>query len=91
MIQDHPAILVAGVIAPARALGLRTTAEGVERSSQLAVLRELGCDTAQGYLISRPLPPNQLDSVLREKHSYRDRQSTVRPPVPVHAAFTPHP
>ncbi|WP_258803065.1 putative bifunctional diguanylate cyclase/phosphodiesterase [Pseudarthrobacter sp. NS4] len=49
------AILVAGVIAPAKALGLKTTAEGVERETQLAVLRELGCDTAQGYLISRPL------------------------------------
>ena len=54
------AILVAGVIAPAKALGLRTTAEGVERESQLSVLRELGCDTAQGYLISRPLPADEL-------------------------------
>lgn len=54
------AILVAGVIAPAKALGLNTTAEGVERETQLSVLRELGCDTAQGYLISRPLPPDEL-------------------------------
>lgn len=56
------AILVAGVIAPAKALGLRTTAEGVERETQLAVLRELGCDTAQGYLISRPLSAADLDT-----------------------------
>lgn len=55
------AILVAGVITPAKALGLKTTAEGVEREAQLAVLRELGCDTAQGYLISRPLPAEELD------------------------------
>lgn len=54
------AILVAGVITPAKSLGLKTTAEGVERETQLAVLRELGCDTAQGYLISRPLPPQDL-------------------------------
>ncbi|WP_189337463.1 putative bifunctional diguanylate cyclase/phosphodiesterase [Arthrobacter sp. AFG7.2] len=53
-------ILVAGVMASARALGLRTTAEGVERETQLAVLRELGCGTAQGYLIARPLPPAEL-------------------------------
>ncbi|MHA7293875.1 putative bifunctional diguanylate cyclase/phosphodiesterase [Arthrobacter sp. HLT1-21] len=57
------AILVAGVITPARAIGLRTTAEGVEREAQLDVLRELGCDTAQGYLISRPLPAADLDAV----------------------------
>ncbi|MCX6497350.1 MAG: EAL domain-containing protein [Arthrobacter sp.] len=55
------AILVAGVIAPAKAIGLRTTAEGVERETQLAILRDLGCDTAQGYLISRPLPAEELD------------------------------
>ena len=56
------AILVAGVMASARALGLQTTAEGVERETQLATLRELGCDTAQGYLIARPLPPAVLDA-----------------------------
>ncbi|MET3812382.1 EAL domain-containing protein [Arthrobacter sp. UYEF3] len=46
----------------AKAMGLRTTAEGVERDAQLAILRKLGCDTAQGYLISRPLPAEELDS-----------------------------
>ncbi|WP_406636715.1 putative bifunctional diguanylate cyclase/phosphodiesterase [Pseudarthrobacter quantipunctorum] len=54
------AVLVASVMASARALGLRTTAEGVERETQLEVLRDLGCDTAQGYLIARPLPPAEL-------------------------------
>ncbi len=41
-------------------LGLRVVAEGVEDARSLAVLRELGCDTAQGYLVSRPLPPDRL-------------------------------
>ncbi|MBG6181406.1 putative bifunctional diguanylate cyclase/phosphodiesterase [Arthrobacter sp. CAN_A1] len=50
------AILVASVLSLGRDLNLKTTAEGVERETQLAVLRELGCDTAQGYLISRPQP-----------------------------------
>ena len=63
------AILVASVIAPAKALGLRTTAEGVERETQLAVLRELGCDTAQGYLISRPLPAAELDRALTAREA----------------------
>lgn len=61
------AILVTGVITPAKAMGLTTTAEGVERVTQLAVLRQLGCDTAQGYLISRPLPAPELDQVLKNR------------------------
>lgn len=56
-------MLVAGVIAPARALGLSTTAEGVERQTQLA----LNLVTAQGYLISRPLPAPGIDTVLRAR------------------------
>jgi diguanylate cyclase (GGDEF)-like protein/PAS domain S-box-containing protein len=48
--------IVAGVIRLAQALGLLTIAEGVEDPAQLAVLRELGCDQAQGYLFGRPQP-----------------------------------
>ena len=46
--------IVASTIALAHALGLRSVAEGVETDEQLAVLREMGCDFAQGYLVSRP-------------------------------------
>ena len=55
------ALLVGGVIDAAHALGLTVTAEGVERPGQLSRLRELGCDTAQGYLISRPVAAIDLD------------------------------
>ncbi|MCB5281101.1 Phytochrome-like protein cph2 [Arthrobacter sp. ES1] len=85
------AILVSGVIAPAKALGLTTTAEGVERQTQLTILQELGCDTAQGYLISRPLPADHLDTVLRAKHARTEPRHTPAPPAPVHAAFTNSP
>ncbi|MCW2522487.1 MAG: hypothetical protein JWO63_822 [Frankiales bacterium] len=62
-IDDDPAaaVLVRGVIDTAHAYGLKVTAEGVERPAQLAVLRELGCDSAQGYLIRRPGPAHELD------------------------------
>jgi len=46
--------IVASTIALAHALGLRSIAEGVETHEQLALLREMGCDFAQGYLLSRP-------------------------------------
>ncbi|MBV1789545.1 EAL domain-containing protein [Marinobacterium sp. D7] len=46
--------LVKAIIAMSQALGLSVVAEGVETSEQLGLLRELGCDQAQGYLICRP-------------------------------------
>lgn len=64
-IDAHPADaqLLAGVIGAAHTLGMRVVAEGVERESQLTRLRELGCDSTQGYLICRPAPPAQLPSL----------------------------
>ncbi len=46
--------IVASTIALAHALGLQSVAEGVETTEQLDLLREMGCDFAQGYLLSRP-------------------------------------
>ena len=52
--------IVTTVISLARTLSLAVVAEGVETELQLGVLRELGCDYAQGYLFARPLPYDQL-------------------------------
>src|SRR6476646_1032906 len=48
-------VIVKSVIDLAHGLGLTATAEGVETPEQLAMLREMGCDTAQGFLIAQPL------------------------------------
>jgi diguanylate cyclase (GGDEF)-like protein len=56
--------LVAAIIAMADALGMTTIAEGVETAAQSARLRQLGCARVQGYLYSRPLPPNQVPAML---------------------------
>jgi EAL domain-containing protein (putative c-di-GMP-specific phosphodiesterase class I) len=48
--------LIAASIAMGHQLGMEVIAEGVETEDQLARLAELGCDMAQGYLISRPMP-----------------------------------
>ena len=45
-------------------LGLRSIAEGVETADQLARLRELGCDQAQGYLFARPMPPIDIAAAV---------------------------
>jgi EAL domain-containing protein (putative c-di-GMP-specific phosphodiesterase class I) len=47
--------IVQGVIELAHRMGLRVVAEGVERTSQLATLRRLGCDEVQGHVLGRPL------------------------------------
>jgi diguanylate cyclase (GGDEF)-like protein/PAS domain S-box-containing protein len=48
--------IVTGIVQLARALGLGTVAEGVETQEQLTWVRRLGCSTAQGFLLGRPMP-----------------------------------
>jgi len=56
--------LVAAILRLGAALGLETVAEGIERESQLDRLRALNCRYGQGFLYSRPLPPDELDPLL---------------------------
>ncbi|MGD0106857.1 MAG: EAL domain-containing protein [Rhodopila sp.] len=53
--------IVQAIIAMSRSLRLTVTAEGVETKQQLAMLRALGCNYVQGYLLGRPRPASQLD------------------------------
>ena len=52
--------IVRAVIALANALGLRAIAEGIETDAEATFLRNEGCHQGQGYLFSRPLPPDEL-------------------------------
>jgi diguanylate cyclase (GGDEF)-like protein len=62
MDQDaSSAAIVSAIITLGHALGLTLVAEGVERRTQATLLREQGCDTAQGWLFGRPLSPDALD------------------------------
>jgi EAL domain-containing protein (putative c-di-GMP-specific phosphodiesterase class I) len=63
--QDAQAVVTA-IISQAKALRLDTTAEGIETPEQLAMLRALGCDDIQGFLISRPMPGNQVAPFLAQ-------------------------
>lgn len=63
--QRRPgATLVNAIVDMAHALGLEVVAEGVETEQQLAALRALGCEFAQGYLLGRPQPAEAVAEVL---------------------------
>ncbi len=57
--------IVAAVIGLAGALDCTVTAEGVETTAQLDVLRALGCERAQGFLLAKPIPEAELITLLR--------------------------
>jgi diguanylate cyclase (GGDEF)-like protein/PAS domain S-box-containing protein len=59
--------IVASVVGLARAVGIVAVAEGVETAEQLHALQELGCEFAQGYLWSRPLPAAELEQTILDR------------------------
>jgi diguanylate cyclase (GGDEF)-like protein len=70
----------------ARHLGLHVVAEGIETTAVLERLIELGCDTGQGYLISRPLTGDALTAWLKETGRMRLELLALRDPTRTGAA-----
>ncbi len=56
--------IISAVTSMARKMSIKTVAEGVETEEQLSFLRESDCDEAQGFLFSRPLPPEKFKELL---------------------------
>jgi diguanylate cyclase (GGDEF)-like protein len=61
----YPRNIVAMIVSLAHTLGLKVIAEGVEDDEQVRLLRDLGCDQIQGYLVSRPVPAQEVEALLR--------------------------
>ncbi|MFY7866131.1 putative bifunctional diguanylate cyclase/phosphodiesterase [Roseateles sp.] len=65
-ITPQSSAVVTAIIALARAMGLRVIAEGVETLRQMDVLHRLGCSLMQGFLFSKPLPPEEVERWLAQ-------------------------
>jgi len=65
----HNSAIITAVVAMARALGLTVVSEGVESQEQVIGLRALGCDHAQGYYFSRPLPADEFHTLINRGKS----------------------
>jgi EAL domain-containing protein (putative c-di-GMP-specific phosphodiesterase class I) len=64
--DENDAVIVRSTIDLAHNLGLKVTAEGVEKENALRLLESLSCDMAQGFFLGRPMPSDRLQSWLRE-------------------------
>jgi EAL domain-containing protein (putative c-di-GMP-specific phosphodiesterase class I) len=60
--RSHP--IVKAIIELAHSLNIQVVAEGVEDEDQIQLLRKLDCDCMQGFLLSRPLPPEEIKALL---------------------------
>jgi diguanylate cyclase (GGDEF)-like protein/PAS domain S-box-containing protein len=67
--EPRSAAIARATTALAHGLNLVVVAEGVETEGQLAFLRDMGCDKIQGYLFSRPVPADDLATLLREQRT----------------------
>lgn len=64
--SENDAVIVRSIVDLAHNIGLHVIAEGVEDEATCERLAALGCDLAQGYYFSKPVPPQQFETWLRE-------------------------
>ncbi|MEF9988622.1 MAG: EAL domain-containing protein, partial [Christensenella sp.] len=57
-------IIIDCVVRMAKSLGMQVVAEGVETVEQLAFLNKIGCDFAQGYYFSKPVPVHEYETMI---------------------------
>jgi PAS domain S-box-containing protein len=60
----------------ARNLGLKVVAEGIERQEQMEMLRDLGCETGQGYLFSKPVSADAIEQLLTSRRAFAKSASS---------------
>ena len=81
--------IVRAVLAMARSLGMRVTAEGVETLEQAQALKAMACDCLQGFYFSRPVPAQDIPALLARDWTLEDARQAepgnaraqARPPL----------
>jgi EAL domain-containing protein (putative c-di-GMP-specific phosphodiesterase class I) len=87
--QSDDATLARTIVQLGQSLGMSTVAEGIEHSEQFLALRRMGCERAQGYYFSRPLPAIQAGAVLtggRAALMAGNKPASMLAPAPVAVA-----
>jgi diguanylate cyclase (GGDEF)-like protein len=77
--------IVRSIVDLSHAIGLTSVAEGIEREEQLDALRDMGCESGQGFHLARPMPARELEKWLRKaqgEQTHRKVGSTVPRPLP---------
>jgi diguanylate cyclase (GGDEF)-like protein len=65
-------VFFSSIVSMAKALNMRVIAEGVETVEQLRALKQLGCDEMQGYLMSKPVPADDVPFLLQQVYLQED-------------------
>ncbi len=67
--EDEEEVIVKSVIDLTHSLNLEVVGEGIETEEQMSFLKKYGCDVGQGYLFSRPVPPEDIEKMLESQHN----------------------
>ena len=74
-------VLCEAIIVMAHKLGLKVIAEGVESREQCDLLANCGCDFAQGFLFSKPVPADEFEILLRQPLARSGQRGQAGAPV----------
>jgi EAL domain-containing protein (putative c-di-GMP-specific phosphodiesterase class I) len=68
--EDDALAIVKTIVVLSHQLGRKIIAEGVETPEHLTILKSLGCEYAQGYLFSKPLPQGEITNLLASRRRW---------------------
>ena len=78
--SNHSLSIVRTIVSLARSMGMAISAEGIETSEQMALLKNEGCDQLQGYLISKPVPAEHAGNLIQKLNSSQSKVVGFAPP-----------
>ncbi len=74
-VRSESAKIVTAIVSLGKSLGLTTVAEGVGTDSDVALLREIGCSAAQGFLYSKPVPESEIAELVHNFTAARHQRA----------------